>query len=581
MIKIKDLEFEYFDRDEEGNLTEMINAIRGINFDVEKGNFVAVAGKNGSGKSTLARILNRLLVAVDGSVIIAGLDARDKDNELEIRKKVGMVFQNPDDQLFGTIVAEDVAFGIENIGVPENELWDRVFYGLEKADLPATKIYASKRINELSGGEKQKCAIAGVLAMQTECIVLDESTAMLDPKSRRELLENIKQLNQELGISVVLITHNMDELMYADYVYIMHMGKIAARGRRQSICGDGELLGRYGLNMPRLEELKNKLYDSKLIRNIDIYNVDGLVNEIKRCNKRGFLLNKTMPTLKLEKKKVNPKAAIVADSIYCSYGKNKILENVSFTIAKGEYVCIMGENGTGKTTLLSHIVGLKKPKSGAIYVDGRDVNDKTTDMQALRCKIGYVFQNPNEQLFATNVYEDVVFGPRNVGISEIEAEKRAYEAISLIGLSEDVYDMPINTLSGGQKRRVQIAGVLAMKPEYLILDEVLAGLDTEGREDMLKIIDILHKEANITIIMVTHDAEVAYRNADRLMYLADGSVMEEGAPWEVFYSLAKKGEWDMIPISMQLQVKLIMEGLPLDKIYTNDDEIVERIKALV
>lgn len=212
MIKIRDLTFEYFDRDDEGNLTEMVNAIRGINFDAGEGEFIVVAGVNGSGKSTFAKILNRLLLPIEGTVLIGGLDAMQEENIIPIRKMVGMVFQNPDDQLIGSVVEEDVAFGAENIGVPHKELVKRVEDALAQVGLSA-----SMRIEELSGGGKQKVAIAGVLAMKPRCIVLDEATSMLDPKSRRDVLQLMKEL-QKQGITIILITHLMEELLLADWI---------------------------------------------------------------------------------------------------------------------------------------------------------------------------------------------------------------------------------------------------------------------------------------------------------------------------------------------------------------------------
>ena len=582
MIKIRELEFEYFDRDEDGNLTDMINAIRGINFDAQKGQFIAIAGVNGSGKSTLARILNRLLVPIEGTVTIAGLDALDSDNETEIRKKVGMVFQNPDDQIVGTVVAEDVAFGAENIGVPENELMYRVMEGLEKAGLKATREFANRRINELSGGEKQKCAIAGVLAMKTECIVLDESTSMLDPVSRKELLDNMKKLNEELGITIILITHLMEELIYADYVYIMHMGRIVKRGRKEAIFADESELEKYGLTLPETVKIKNALVKKGIIKNINEFDLAAIADRVKKEHPKSFYLDVTMPEPHVQKKKINPRNAILFDGVSGGYGKKNIIEDVSFGIEKGEYVCVIGRTGSGKSTLLQHVPGLLKAKRGTVYVDGLDVSDRTTDIRKLRCKIGYVFQNPDRQLFAKNVYEDVVFGPRNVGISEVEAEKRAYESISLVGLSEDIYDMPITHISGGQKKRVALAGVLAMKPEYLILDEPLAGLDPAGKEDMLKIIDILHKDAGITIVMVTHEVDMVASHADRIIALDGGRLIADGKPEEVFYSMALNEEtYDAVPAVMQLLVRLRALGMPVECDTLDINEAVEGIGRLI
>lgn len=590
MIKIRDLAFEYFDRDEEGNLTEMIQAIRGIPFDAKKGDFIAVAGKNGSGKSTFAKILNRLLVPVEGTVLIGGRDAMDEENAMEIRKMVGMVFQSPDDQLIGSVVAEDVAFGAENIGVPQHRLWERVLNAIAQAGLAVYEPKASReekkqsllqtanrRINELSGGEKQKTAIAGVLAMQPDCIVLDEATSMLDPTSRWEILHLMKRLNEEAKITIILITHKMEELLLADTIYILHKGKLALKGRKEGIFAQRDKLEQLGLECPEIVQIKEWLYEKKLLRDQFVFSVNDLVARLKKEHPYAFLKDVTMTKGTLEKPKVNPVNAILINNLSFSYGKREILHDVNLSVGKGEYVAIVGATGAGKSTLIQHIPGLLKAKKEMVYVDGMDVADRATDIRKLRTKIGYVFQYPEQQLFAKNVYEDVVFGPRNVGVSEVEAEKRAYEAISLVGLPEEIYDIPIQKLSGGQKRRVALAGVLAMKPEYLILDEPLAGLDPESKRNMLEIIDKLHKEAGITILMVSHDIESVATYAERVIVMDKGTVKYDGKPEQVFYELAMgsfaMGESEQtkfedsmptVPAIMELLVKLRCAGLPVE-----------------
>lgn len=584
MIKIKNLEFEYYERDEEDNLTDMINAIRGINFDAGKGDFIAIAGKNGSGKSTFAKILNCLITPIDGTVIIGGIDAVNGSDEeiIEIRKKVGMVFQNPDNQIIGSVVSEDVAFGAENIGIPGDKLWERVFDALEKSGL-GVKL-ADTKVSELSGGEKQKVAIAGVLAMKPSCIVLDEATSMLDNNSRREILSCIKELNEKLGITIIMITHNMEELLLADYIYIMNMGKIALRGRREAVFSKKEELKKIGLECPVVVDIKDALFSNGVIRDRSIFDVDTLVKRIKKEHPKSFTLDvKIKPNAKTNKR-INPNNAILFNHVDYFYGKKQVLRDVSFGVAKGEYVVIVGNTGAGKSTLLGLIPALIKSKPGTVFVDGADVMDKSTDLIDVRKKLGYVFQYPEQQLFAKNVYEDVVFGPRNTNVTEVEAEKRAYEAIKLVGLSDEIYDMPINKLSGGEKRRVALAGVLAMQPEYLILDEPLAGLDPEGKKQMLDIIDALHKDAGITIIMVSHDIESVAGYADRLVGLKDGELISDGEPYQVFYDMFLKnehGDMSNLPVIMQLLIKLRQEGLDVDCLtIDNNVGIYNIIRAL-
>lgn len=592
MIKIRNLTFEYFDRDDEGNLTEMVNAIRGINFDAGEGEFIVVAGVNGSGKSTFAKILNRLLLPIEGTVLIGGLDAMQEENIIPIRKMVGMVFQNPDDQLIGSVVEEDVAFGAENIGVPHKELVKRVEDALAQVGLSA-----SMRIEELSGGGKQKVAIAGVLAMKPRCIVLDEATSMLDPKSRRDVLQLMKEL-QKQGITIILITHLMEELLLADWIYVMHQGRLAMKGSREAIFAQPEKLREFGLELPMTVQLAHALTKCGCVRTKDLFSIKAIAERIYKEHPYAFLKEKTMEPAPAGKKAKALSQAIVLQHVHLNYGEKPILTDVCCSIEKGSYTAIIGPSGAGKSTLLQMIPALISPTDGNIYVDGLEVTDASADIAALRKKIGFIFQYPEQQLFAKNVYEDVVFGPRNVGISEVEAEKRAYEAIQFVGLPQDVYDLPMDKLSGGQKRRVALAGVIAMQPDYLILDEPLAGLDPVGKKKMLDILRALHRDAGITVVVVSHDADAVVEDAEQVLYLQDGKILEYGTPADVFYRLWRRKMDDMsqgmtgrqtldnkilsealceLPVCMQLLIRLRMMGLPVSCRHTQPAETVQAI----
>ena len=592
MIKIRNLTFEYFDRDNEGNLTEMVNAIRGIHFDAGEGEFIVVAGVNGSGKSTFAKILNRLLLPIEGTVLIGGLDAMQEENIIPIRKMVGMVFQNPDDQLIGSVVEEDVAFGAENIGVPHKELVKRVEDALAQVGLSA-----SMRIEELSGGGKQKVAIAGVLAMKPRCIVLDEATSMLDPKSRRDVLQLMKEL-QKQGITIILITHLMEELLLADWIYVMHQGRLAMKGSREAIFAQPEKLREFGLELPMTVQLAHALAKCGCVRTKDLFSIKAIAERIYKEHPYAFLKEKTMEPALAGKKAKALSQAIVLQHVHLNYGEKPILTDVCCSIEKGSYTAIIGPSGAGKSTLLQMIPALISPTDGNIYVDGLEVTDASADIAALRKKIGFIFQYPEQQLFAKNVYEDVVFGPRNVGISEVEAEKRAYEAIQFVGLPQDVYDLPMDKLSGGQKRRVALAGVIAMQPDYLILDEPLAGLDPVGKKKMLDILRALHRDAGITVVVVSHDADAVVEDAEQVLYLQDGKILEYGTPADVFYRLWRREMDDMsqgmtgrqtldnkilsealceLPVCMQLLIRLRMMGLPVSCRHTQPAETVQAI----
>lgn len=279
IVKTDNLSFDYIRRDEEGNVEDVVRAVNEVNIDIHEGQFIAVLGHNGSGKSTFAKHLNALLMPTEGTVYIDSLDTIEEKNQQEIRQKAGMVFQNPDNQIVGTIVEEDVGFGPENIGVPTKEIWERVGEALESVGMTAYRDYSP---NKLSGGQKQRVAIAGVVAMRPKCIILDESTAMLDPRGREEVLSTVLELNKKENVTVIFITHYMEETVYADKIYVMDKGSVVMEGTPQEIFSHVERLKELKLTVPQVTELAYKLEKAGLPIKRGILSREELVKEICR-----------------------------------------------------------------------------------------------------------------------------------------------------------------------------------------------------------------------------------------------------------------------------------------------------------
>ncbi|MGN0343184.1 MAG: energy-coupling factor transporter ATPase [Roseburia sp.] len=261
IIKAKDLVHEYFRRDEEGNVESIQTALDQVSIDVNEGDFIAILGHNGSGKSTLAKHINALLTPGEGTLWVDGYDTSEEENVWEVRKRAGMVFQNPDNQIIASVVEEDVGFGPENLGVPTEEIWERVEKSLSAVGMLS---YRTHSPNKLSGGQKQRVAIAGVMAMEPKCIVLDEPTAMLDPVGRKEVIDAVRDLNRKKGVTVILITHYMEEVVDADYVYVMDQGKIVMQGKPRSIFSQVETLESYRLGVPQITKLAYELKQAGL-----------------------------------------------------------------------------------------------------------------------------------------------------------------------------------------------------------------------------------------------------------------------------------------------------------------------------
>ena len=282
IVEAKNLTFEYIRRDEEGNVEGITTAVDNVNIDIKAGDFVAVLGHNGSGKSTFAKHLNALVMPTEGTVNVDGMDTKDSGNTLSIRQTAGMVFQNPDNQIVGTLVDEEVGFGPENIGVPTEEIWERVEKSLKAVGMYQ---FRSASPNKLSGGQKQRVAIAGIVAMKPKCIVLDEPTAMLDPLGRKEVLNVLHELNRKENVTIILITHYMEEVIDADYVYVMDGGKLVMDGTPRQIFTQVEMLKSMRLDVPQVTELAYELKKAGLPIKDGIIRNEELVEELKRLDK--------------------------------------------------------------------------------------------------------------------------------------------------------------------------------------------------------------------------------------------------------------------------------------------------------
>lgn len=596
LIDIKNLTFEYFRRDEEGNLEEMIEALQEVSIDVNQGEFVAIVGRNGSGKSTLAKHINALLLPSEGAIIVDGLDTAEEELRLSIRKSVGMVFQNPDNQIIGNLVEEDVAFGPENMGVPTGEIWNRVEESLETVEM---KSYRSVSPNHLSGGQKQRVAIAGVLAMEPKCIIFDEATSMLDPQGREQIIFAARQLQQEKNITILFITHHMDEVVWADRVFVMDEGKVVAQGTPRQIFEQRKLLEQCGLRIPVMYEYINFLIGQEIITRTELADVYGeedlialLCHKVKQKNgdavEKHIRENSIYDNSKMNKEIIHEtvKSGILLNHVSYRYNQgfaNEVvaLKDVTLQIEKGEFVAIIGETGSGKSTLMQHLNGLYLPTEGNVYFEGRDIADKDFSMKYLRQKVGLVFQNPESQLFAETVEKDVCFGPENMDISRVEAQKRAYEAIRLVGLPDTIYDLSPLQLSGGQKRRVAIAGVLAMQPDYLVLDEPTAGLDPAAAKELLELLKELQMNTGITIVMVSHNLVEVAEYADRVVVMSEGSKILDGDTQDILWHVGKLEQAGLlVPIGIKMLYSLNKAGIPLDVTKTKQIDVCGELLKL-
>ena len=556
------LSFRYQHFDENGEVDFDQTALDGVDLEVEPGQFIAILGHNGSGKSTLARQLNALLLPTEGTLYVDGYDTRDESNLWNIRQSAGMVFQNPDNQIIASVVEEDVGFGPENMGVPTEDIWKRVEKALRSVGMWKMR---NSSPNRLSGGQKQRVAIAGVIAMKPKCIVLDEPTAMLDPGGRAEVIRTVRELNRAEGVTVILITHYMEEVVDADRVIVMDQGKVVMTGTPREIFSQVEQLRKYRLDVPQVTllayELKRKGLDlpdgiltpEELIENLDALGASGRLTE-KKTSAPGASgeAGREMEAGQIDAGRTDADREMDAEQagagreeqiriehlnyIYdpgTAYERTA-LDDIGLAIRDGEFIGIIGHTGSGKSTLIQHLNGLNRASSGRLLFNGDDIYSEGYPMRELRFKVGLVFQYPEYQLFESDVLKDVCFGPKNQGLPDEEVLARARAAMRSVGLDETFEKKSTFDLSGGQKRRAAIAGILAMEPEVLVLDEPTAGLDPKGRDEILDLLKRLHEERHITIILVSHSMEDVANYVDRIIVMDEGKILYDDVPKKVF-----------------------------------------------
>ena len=608
-IQVKDVSYQYTRRNENDEVIETLSALSDVSFSIEQGSFVCILGHNGSGKSTLAKLFNALQLPGEGTVLVSGMDSREEKNIFPIRREVGMVFQNPDNQIIASVVEEDVGFGPENIGLPTDEIWKRVKDALAAVHMEA---YRLKSPNHLSGGQKQRVAIAGTLAMEPKVIVLDEPTAMLDPSGRKEVLESVLELKRTKGISIILITHYMEETVDADCILLMDAGKLVLDGSPREVFSDVARLKSYRMDVPLITELSDKLKAAGFPIEKTVLRKEELEEELLRLFHEGFCLERGGKALEHEEESVESKAfsatgeskkeeeldnIVEVKNLTAIFQEGTAMEStalkdVSLHIRRGSLTALIGHTGSGKSTLLQHLNGLMKASRGEIWVSFREnpplliqekgflfrkgkikkvqkegrlsFSEEGFDLRALRFKVGLVFQYPEYQLFEETVLEDVVFGPLNQGKSKEEAEKLAKEALRSLGIGEEYYEKSPFELSGGQKRKVAIAGVLAMQPELLVLDEPTAGLDPAGRDELFREIAGLRENYAMTILLVSHSMDDVARYAEEVIVLHHGERKMEGSVEEVFGKRKLLEEMGLgLPTIRAFLYDLQEKGLPL------------------
>ncbi len=605
MIIAKDVTFSY--RVQPGNA---VPTLRGLSLEIGESESVAVIGPNGSGKSTLARCLNGLIVPQSGRVLVDGLDTAEPSNTWQVHQRTGMIFQNPDNQLVSTTVEREVAFGLENLGLPSREIHRRVAWALDRFHLEKYRHYPPHR---LSGGEKQRVAIASVVSMRPRYLICDEPTSSLDPGDRQDILGLLLSIVDEYRLSVVFITQSPEEAVRMDRIAMVVDGAVAAEGTPEEVFRDTERLAAHGLEAPLSERLSDALRARGLPVPAGTVHPDSLVQWLSgRMPRPPSLMPGTMPSSdassEVIEKPVDPPAGAIPatppiiefDRVCHTYSPGtslaiSALRGVTTRVYPGDCVALTGPNGSGKSTMIQHMNRLLKADSGTVRVDGGDVTSKETDLRKLRQKVGLVFQFPEAQLFEETVFDDVAFGPRQTGTEDSKIESLVNRALERVRLDPAQFSHrhPLS-LSGGEKRRAAIAGILVMEPSVLALDEPTSGLDPQSVRQVEAIFKAC-KDGGATLFLITHDMDLVSRLADRVLVMENGGIAADTTPERLFAREAavdasaqgraersgrpERPERPGLPGLCNLMTAVHAAGIPVDPGCFNLEEAADMIRA--
>ncbi len=515
--------------------------IKKLNLSVQKGELLAVMGENGAGKSTLCQILNGIIPhsaggKMKGQVLIEGINTQESSVG-QLSTIVGIVLEDPETQLFTTSVLNEVSFGPENLLMPVEEILERAKRVLKLVRLDG---FEDRPPTDLSGGQKQRLAIAAGLVMEPSILVLDESTSQIDPLGVVEVLSLIQKLNKELNMTIVMATDKGEEVArIADHILVLDEGREVAYGTPREIFADTGFFTRFMIRSPQVSQLGSILEEKghplptfpivlKEAHDGIVELLDGKSTPVVNESVRSEIVSSE----KSETKTSAPKPIITVDHLTYVYQPRDVLavDDVNFEIKEGEFVAIIGQNGSGKTTILKNLLGLLHPTEGKITVAGLDTSQAA--VADLARHVGFVLQNPDQQLFAETIEQEIAFGPQNLGVDEDEVMRRVDEALEMVDLDCDKMEFP-PALSKGDRAKVVIASALALNPEIMVLDEPTTGQDYKGCHQILQIARKLHQE-NRTVVFVTHHMALVAEYAQRVIIMCEGKILLDSKTEDVF-----------------------------------------------
>ncbi|MBS7609971.1 ATP-binding cassette domain-containing protein [Candidatus Bathyarchaeota archaeon] len=532
IVEIKNLRYKY------PNSSEWV--LKNINLRIMRGEFLCIAGPSGCGKSTLLYSLNGIVPhatggLVEGKVIVDSLDTR-KHSIYELSKIVALVQQNPENQMRTFSVRDELAFGPENLLLPRSEILDRITWAAKMVDIEPL---LDREIRELSGGQKQRVAIAAALSMKPEVLVLDEPTSNIDPGSSIEIAKNLKAMHSKTGITIILAEHKLDLFLpMANRLCIMKEGEIVCDGDPRSVLiRYRDLLLEIGVRPPEISELFLNLTRAgyRCPPNLPL-SLEEALESFKGNSGRPFKCI-CSPSRDIRSSEGGP-IVEVENLSYVYPGGFKALDGINLQVRAGEFVGIIGNNGSGKTTFLLHLIGILKPQKGKVLIFGMDT--RTTPISTIARRVGIVFQYPSQQLFENSVRDEMLFAPRNFGISEETVAKRFHDLLKEVDL-EGLDERHPHSLSVGQMKRLNLASILIYDPDLIIMDEPFLGQDYGHIRKVMGILSELNRRGK-TIFIVSHHITELAEYASRLLLFEGGRIIEDGPTREVLGRLSDSEE---------------------------------------